>query len=74
MSASLLQRDKAGTPGLKSSTPTPRGDSTPGPSSTPGIRPSLSKPPTLEMPHPPSKFCVDPYEQVMQLFLPQQMI
>lgn len=49
------QRDKAGTPGLKSSTPTPRGDSTPGPSSTPGIRPSMSKPPTLEIPHPPSE-------------------
>lgn len=49
------QRDKAGTPGLKSSTPTPRGDSTPGPSSTPGIRPSLSKPPSMEIPHPPSK-------------------
>uniref|UniRef100_A0A674PH43 Transducin-like enhancer protein 1 n=1 Tax=Takifugu rubripes TaxID=31033 RepID=A0A674PH43_TAKRU len=47
-------RDKAGTPGLKSSTPTPRGDSTPGPSSTPGIRPSISKPPTMEIPHPPS--------------------
>uniref|UniRef100_A0A673CCJ2 TLE family member 1, transcriptional corepressor n=1 Tax=Sphaeramia orbicularis TaxID=375764 RepID=A0A673CCJ2_9TELE len=47
-------RDKAGTPGLKSSTPTPRGDSTPGPSSTPGIRPSLSKPPSMEIPHPPS--------------------
>ncbi|XP_071763333.1 transducin-like enhancer protein 1 isoform X3 [Centroberyx gerrardi] len=47
-------RDKAGTPGLKSSTPTPRGDSTPGPSSTPGLRPSLSKPPSMEMPHPPS--------------------
>uniref|UniRef100_A0A672J3Z6 Transducin-like enhancer protein 1 n=1 Tax=Salarias fasciatus TaxID=181472 RepID=A0A672J3Z6_SALFA len=41
------------TPGLKSSTPTPRGDSTPGPSSTPGIRPSLSKPPSMEIPHPP---------------------
>uniref|UniRef100_UPI003AAF2CF3 transducin-like enhancer protein 1 isoform X11 n=1 Tax=Centroberyx gerrardi TaxID=166262 RepID=UPI003AAF2CF3 len=48
------ERDKAGTPGLKSSTPTPRGDSTPGPSSTPGLRPSLSKPPSMEMPHPPS--------------------
>uniref|UniRef100_A0A665VNS0 TLE family member 4, transcriptional corepressor n=1 Tax=Echeneis naucrates TaxID=173247 RepID=A0A665VNS0_ECHNA len=47
-------RDKAGTPGLKSSTPTPRGDSTPGPSSTPGIRPNLSKPPSMEIPHPPS--------------------
>uniref|UniRef100_A0A7N6BY26 Groucho/TLE N-terminal Q-rich domain-containing protein n=1 Tax=Anabas testudineus TaxID=64144 RepID=A0A7N6BY26_ANATE len=47
-------RDKAGTPGLKSSTPTPRGDSTPGPSSTPGIRPSLSKPQSMEIPHPPS--------------------
>uniref|UniRef100_A0A7N9B0Y7 Transducin-like enhancer protein 1 n=1 Tax=Mastacembelus armatus TaxID=205130 RepID=A0A7N9B0Y7_9TELE len=47
-------RDKAGTPGLKSSTPTPRGDSTPGPSSTPGIRPSLSKPPSMEIPHPPT--------------------
>uniref|UniRef100_A0A673C7C9 TLE family member 1, transcriptional corepressor n=1 Tax=Sphaeramia orbicularis TaxID=375764 RepID=A0A673C7C9_9TELE len=45
---------KAGTPGLKSSTPTPRGDSTPGPSSTPGIRPSLSKPPSMEIPHPPN--------------------
>lgn len=49
------QRDKAGTPGLKSSTPTPRGDSTPGPSSTPGIRPSMSKPPSMEIPHPPSE-------------------
>uniref|UniRef100_A0A8C5FTT9 Transducin-like enhancer protein 1 n=1 Tax=Gadus morhua TaxID=8049 RepID=A0A8C5FTT9_GADMO len=44
----------AGTPGLKSTTPTPRGDSTPGPSSTPGLRPSLSKPPSMEMPHPPT--------------------
>ncbi|XP_010774447.1 transducin-like enhancer protein 1 [Notothenia coriiceps] len=51
-SKEMAMRDKAGTPGLKSSTPTPRGDSTPGPSSTPGIRPSLSKPPSMEMPHP----------------------
>uniref|UniRef100_A0A668AKD0 Transducin-like enhancer protein 1 n=1 Tax=Myripristis murdjan TaxID=586833 RepID=A0A668AKD0_9TELE len=53
-SKEMAMRDKAGTPGLKSSTPTPRGDSTPGPSSTPGLRPSLSKPPSMEMPHPPS--------------------
>uniref|UniRef100_A0A7N6AVI4 Groucho/TLE N-terminal Q-rich domain-containing protein n=1 Tax=Anabas testudineus TaxID=64144 RepID=A0A7N6AVI4_ANATE len=52
-------RDKAGTPGLKSSTPTPRGDSTPGPSSTPGIRPSLSKPQSMEIPHPPSMFSIN---------------
>uniref|UniRef100_A0A8C9XYZ7 Groucho/TLE N-terminal Q-rich domain-containing protein n=1 Tax=Sander lucioperca TaxID=283035 RepID=A0A8C9XYZ7_SANLU len=51
-SKEMTMRDKAGTPGLKSSTPTPRGDSTPGPSSTPGIRPSLSKPPSMEIPHP----------------------
>uniref|UniRef100_A0A8D3DMA7 Groucho/TLE N-terminal Q-rich domain-containing protein n=1 Tax=Scophthalmus maximus TaxID=52904 RepID=A0A8D3DMA7_SCOMX len=54
-SKEMAMRDKAGTPGLKSSTPTPRGDSTPGPSTTPGIRPSLSKPPSMEIPHPPSK-------------------
>uniref|UniRef100_A0A673CAD4 TLE family member 1, transcriptional corepressor n=1 Tax=Sphaeramia orbicularis TaxID=375764 RepID=A0A673CAD4_9TELE len=53
-SKEMAMRDKAGTPGLKSSTPTPRGDSTPGPSSTPGIRPSLSKPPSMEIPHPPN--------------------
>uniref|UniRef100_A0A8C2WJF6 Groucho/TLE N-terminal Q-rich domain-containing protein n=1 Tax=Cyclopterus lumpus TaxID=8103 RepID=A0A8C2WJF6_CYCLU len=53
-SKEMTMRDKAGTPGLKSSTPTPRGDSTPGPSSIPGIRPSLSKPPSMEIPHPPS--------------------
>ncbi|KAJ3604283.1 hypothetical protein NHX12_029024 [Muraenolepis orangiensis] len=53
-SKEMAMRDKAGTPGLKSSTPTPRGDSTPGPSSTPGLRPSLSKPPSMEMPHPPT--------------------
>lgn len=53
-SKEMSMRDKAGTPGLKSSTPTPRGDSTPGPSSTPGIRPSLSKPPSMEIPHPPT--------------------
>ncbi|XP_051277574.1 transducin-like enhancer protein 1 isoform X1 [Dicentrarchus labrax] len=53
-SKEMSMRDKAGTPGLKSSTPTPRGDSTPGPSSTPGIRPSLSKPPSMELPHPPT--------------------
>ncbi|XP_034726996.1 transducin-like enhancer protein 1 isoform X2 [Etheostoma cragini] len=51
-SKEMTMRDKAGTPGLKSSTPTPRGDSTPGPSSTPGIRPNLSKPPSMEIPHP----------------------
>ncbi|XP_029135073.2 transducin-like enhancer protein 1 [Labrus bergylta] len=51
-SKEMSMRDKAGTPGLKSSTPTPRGDSTPGPSSTPGIRPNLSKPPSMEIPHP----------------------
>lgn len=56
---SFWQRDKAGTPGLKSSTPTPRGDSTPGPSSTPGVRPSLSKPPSMEIPHPPSRSCTN---------------
>ncbi|KAM7017969.1 transducin-like enhancer protein 1 [Tautogolabrus adspersus] len=53
-SKEMSMRDKAGTPGLKSSTPTPRGDSTPGPSSTPGIRPNLSKPPSMEIPHPPT--------------------
>uniref|UniRef100_A0A3Q3BQB2 Transducin-like enhancer protein 1 n=1 Tax=Kryptolebias marmoratus TaxID=37003 RepID=A0A3Q3BQB2_KRYMA len=53
-SKEMTVREKAGTPGLKSSTPTPRGDSTPGPSSTPGIRPSLSKPPSMEIPHPPT--------------------
>uniref|UniRef100_A0A3B5L8B5 Groucho/TLE N-terminal Q-rich domain-containing protein n=1 Tax=Xiphophorus couchianus TaxID=32473 RepID=A0A3B5L8B5_9TELE len=53
-SKEMAMRDKAGTPGLKSSTPTPRGDSTPGPSSTPGVRPSLSKPPSMEIPHPPT--------------------
>ncbi|XP_034450703.1 transducin-like enhancer protein 1 isoform X1 [Hippoglossus hippoglossus] len=53
-SKEMAMRDKAGTPGLKSSTPTPRGDSTPGPSTTPGIRPSLSKPPSMEIPHPPT--------------------
>ncbi|XP_040051854.1 transducin-like enhancer protein 1 isoform X1 [Gasterosteus aculeatus] len=51
-SKEMAMRDKAGTPGLKSSTPTPRGDSTPGPSATPGTRPSLSKPPSMEIPHP----------------------
>ncbi|KAM6931156.1 transducin-like enhancer protein 1 isoform 2-T2 [Xenentodon cancila] len=53
-SKEMAMRDKAGTPGLKSSTPTPRGDSTPGPSSTPGIRPSLSKPSSMDIPHPPT--------------------
>ncbi|XP_047238562.1 transducin-like enhancer protein 1 isoform X6 [Girardinichthys multiradiatus] len=53
-SKEMAMRDKAGTPGLKPSTPTPRGDSTPGPSSTPGVRPSLSKPPSMEIPHPPT--------------------
>ncbi|XP_068166599.1 transducin-like enhancer protein 1 isoform X1 [Antennarius striatus] len=53
-SKEMPMRDKAGTPGLKSSTPTPRGDSTPGPSSAPGIRPSISKPPSMEVPHPPT--------------------
>ncbi|KAM8886955.1 transducin-like enhancer protein 1 [Spinachia spinachia] len=53
-SKEMAMRDKAGTPGLKSSTPTPRGDSTPGPSATPGTRPSLSKPPSMEIPHPPT--------------------
>uniref|UniRef100_A0AAQ4RVL1 Groucho/TLE N-terminal Q-rich domain-containing protein n=1 Tax=Gasterosteus aculeatus aculeatus TaxID=481459 RepID=A0AAQ4RVL1_GASAC len=53
-SKEMAMRDKAGTPGLKSSTPTPRGDSTPGPSATPGTRPSLSKPPSMEIPHPAS--------------------
>ncbi|KAJ8262809.1 hypothetical protein COCON_G00152660 [Conger conger] len=38
----------------KSSTPTPRGDATPGPSATPGLRPSLTKPPSMELPHPPT--------------------
>ncbi|KAJ8380891.1 hypothetical protein SKAU_G00016690 [Synaphobranchus kaupii] len=38
----------------KSSTPTPRGDATPGPSSTPSLRPSLTKPPSMELPHPPT--------------------
>uniref|UniRef100_A0A6Q2YXL5 Groucho/TLE N-terminal Q-rich domain-containing protein n=1 Tax=Esox lucius TaxID=8010 RepID=A0A6Q2YXL5_ESOLU len=36
-----LCRDKPGTPGLKSSTPTPRGDSTPGPSAAASLRPNL---------------------------------
>uniref|UniRef100_A0A3Q1IJA3 Groucho/TLE N-terminal Q-rich domain-containing protein n=1 Tax=Anabas testudineus TaxID=64144 RepID=A0A3Q1IJA3_ANATE len=58
-SKEMAMRDKAGTPGLKSSTPTPRGDSTPGPSSTPGIRPSLSKPQSMEIPHPPSMFSIN---------------
>ncbi|XP_061585275.1 transducin-like enhancer protein 1 isoform X5 [Cololabis saira] len=53
-SKEMAMRDKAGTPGLKSSTPTPRGDSTPGPSSTPGIRPNLSKPSSMDIPHPPT--------------------
>uniref|UniRef100_A0A8C8IVU3 Groucho/TLE N-terminal Q-rich domain-containing protein n=1 Tax=Oncorhynchus tshawytscha TaxID=74940 RepID=A0A8C8IVU3_ONCTS len=54
-SKEMGMRDKPGTPGLKSSTPTPRGDSTPGPSATPSLRPSLVKPPSMELPHPPSK-------------------
>uniref|UniRef100_A0A3P8V5P6 Transducin-like enhancer protein 1 n=1 Tax=Cynoglossus semilaevis TaxID=244447 RepID=A0A3P8V5P6_CYNSE len=53
-SKEMAMWEKAGTPGLKSCTPTPRGDSTPGPSTTPGIRPSLSKPPSMEIPHPPT--------------------
>uniref|UniRef100_A0A8C6NZQ3 Groucho/TLE N-terminal Q-rich domain-containing protein n=1 Tax=Nothobranchius furzeri TaxID=105023 RepID=A0A8C6NZQ3_NOTFU len=61
-----IRLKKAGTPGLKSSTPTPRGDSTPGPSSTPGIRPSLSKPPSMEIPHPPS---MSIHELNMAIFL-----
>uniref|UniRef100_A0AAQ5YLM9 Groucho/TLE N-terminal Q-rich domain-containing protein n=1 Tax=Amphiprion ocellaris TaxID=80972 RepID=A0AAQ5YLM9_AMPOC len=51
-SKEMAMRDKAGTPGLKSSTPTPRGDSTPGPSSTPGIRPSLRTPLAVPGPYP----------------------
>uniref|UniRef100_A0A8C8FHA3 Groucho/TLE N-terminal Q-rich domain-containing protein n=1 Tax=Oncorhynchus tshawytscha TaxID=74940 RepID=A0A8C8FHA3_ONCTS len=53
-SKEMGMRDKPGTPGLKSSTPTPRGDSTPGPSATPSLRPSLVKPPSMELPHPPT--------------------
>ncbi|XP_041756220.1 transducin-like enhancer protein 1 isoform X6 [Coregonus clupeaformis] len=52
-SKEMGMRDKPGTPGLKSSTPTPRGDATPGPSATPTLRPSLSKPPSMDLPHPP---------------------
>uniref|UniRef100_A0A8C7JK81 Transducin-like enhancer protein 1 n=1 Tax=Oncorhynchus kisutch TaxID=8019 RepID=A0A8C7JK81_ONCKI len=48
------ERDKPGTPQPKSSTPTHRGDSTPGPSATPTLRPSLSKPSSMELPHPPT--------------------
>uniref|UniRef100_A0A8C8FHY5 Groucho/TLE N-terminal Q-rich domain-containing protein n=1 Tax=Oncorhynchus tshawytscha TaxID=74940 RepID=A0A8C8FHY5_ONCTS len=43
-SKEMGMRDKPGTPGLKSSTPTPRGDSTPGPSATPSLRPTLVYP------------------------------
>lgn len=43
------QNDKSSTPGLKSTTPTPRNDApTPGTSSTPGLRPILGKPPGME--------------------------
>ncbi|NXF75743.1 TLE1 protein, partial [Sclerurus mexicanus] len=53
-STSLKSKDmglheKASTPVLKSSTPTPRGDvSTPGTSATPGLRPGLGKPPAMD--------------------------
>uniref|UniRef100_A0A4W5R6U0 Groucho/TLE N-terminal Q-rich domain-containing protein n=1 Tax=Hucho hucho TaxID=62062 RepID=A0A4W5R6U0_9TELE len=40
-SKEMGMRDKPGTPRPKSSTPTPRGDSTPGPSATPTLRPTL---------------------------------
>uniref|UniRef100_A0A8C7UP66 Groucho/TLE N-terminal Q-rich domain-containing protein n=1 Tax=Oncorhynchus mykiss TaxID=8022 RepID=A0A8C7UP66_ONCMY len=53
-SKEMGMRDKPGTPQPKSSTPTHRGDSTPGPSATPTLRPSLSKPPSMELPHPPT--------------------
>uniref|UniRef100_A0A8C9VPW0 Groucho/TLE N-terminal Q-rich domain-containing protein n=1 Tax=Scleropages formosus TaxID=113540 RepID=A0A8C9VPW0_SCLFO len=53
-SKEMSLHDKASTPVLKSNTPTPRGDATPGTSTTPGLRPGLSKPPSLELPHPPS--------------------
>ncbi|XP_010875348.1 transducin-like enhancer protein 1 isoform X1 [Esox lucius] len=53
-SKEMGMRDKPGTPGLKSSTPTPRGDSTPGPSAAASLRPSLSKPPSMDLPHPPN--------------------
>uniref|UniRef100_A0A3P8YV91 Groucho/TLE N-terminal Q-rich domain-containing protein n=1 Tax=Esox lucius TaxID=8010 RepID=A0A3P8YV91_ESOLU len=53
-SKEMGMRDKPGTPGLKSSTPTPRGDSTPGPSAAASLRPSLSKPPSMDLPHPPT--------------------
>uniref|UniRef100_A0A4W5MCF6 Groucho/TLE N-terminal Q-rich domain-containing protein n=1 Tax=Hucho hucho TaxID=62062 RepID=A0A4W5MCF6_9TELE len=43
-SKEMGMRDKPGTPGMKSSTPTPRGDSTPGPSATPSLRPTLVYP------------------------------
>uniref|UniRef100_A0A4W5R7I1 Groucho/TLE N-terminal Q-rich domain-containing protein n=1 Tax=Hucho hucho TaxID=62062 RepID=A0A4W5R7I1_9TELE len=55
-SKEMGMRDKPGTPRPKSSTPTPRGDSTPGPSATPTLRPSLSKPPSMELPHPPRPY------------------
>uniref|UniRef100_A0A8C7UXE8 Groucho/TLE N-terminal Q-rich domain-containing protein n=1 Tax=Oncorhynchus mykiss TaxID=8022 RepID=A0A8C7UXE8_ONCMY len=47
-SKEMGMRDKPGTPQPKSSTPTHRGDSTPGPSATPTLRPSLSKPPSMD--------------------------
>ncbi|XP_023658693.1 transducin-like enhancer protein 1 isoform X1 [Paramormyrops kingsleyae] len=53
-SKELGLHEKASTPVLKSNTPTPRGDATPGTSAAPGLRPSLSKPPSLELPHPPT--------------------
>uniref|UniRef100_A0A8C8FGS9 Groucho/TLE N-terminal Q-rich domain-containing protein n=1 Tax=Oncorhynchus tshawytscha TaxID=74940 RepID=A0A8C8FGS9_ONCTS len=53
-SKEMGMRDKPGTPQPKSSTPTHRGDSTPGPSATPTLRPSLSKPSSMELPHPPT--------------------
>ncbi|KPP79016.1 hypothetical protein Z043_101436 [Scleropages formosus] len=53
-SKEMSLHDKASTPVLKSNTPTPRGDATPGTSTTPGLRPGLSKPPSLELPHPPT--------------------
>ncbi|KAJ7994346.1 hypothetical protein DPEC_G00264910 [Dallia pectoralis] len=53
-SKEMGMRDKPSTPGLKSSTPTPRGDSTPGPSAAASLRLSLSKPPSMDLPHPPT--------------------
>ncbi|XP_058852146.1 transducin-like enhancer protein 1 isoform X7 [Acipenser ruthenus] len=48
-SKEMSMHEKASAPVLKSTTPTPRRDaSTPGTSATPSLRPSLSKPPSME--------------------------